>query len=277
MAGNSMDIYQYDDFRPYLLACFEARKAADPSFSHRKFAQAAGIRNSGYLLDVIKGKRSLSAKVLDKVIEIFAMKPLEAEFLGLLVEYGQAKNAEDRDALYRDILNRRNHSNFVRLNPAQTRYYEDTFYPLLVAAVEAMDFRGDYDALGAFLDPPVAAGKVKKGIRDLCEWGLIRQRANGRYDVLERFLEPPATMGGLVKRLNREWILQAPDALTRFTPKERHTSSIILSISEKAKDQIREEIEKFRRKVFDIAKHDVNAEQVMQFTLLYFPKSKVSK
>lgn len=272
-----MDIYQYDDFRIYLRDAFEARKKKDPSFSYRKFAQEAEIRNPGYLVDVIKGKRNLGGKVLAKVAGIFSIKPAEAEFLNLIVAYGQCKRPEEKQEFYRAIQIRRNHSSFARLNPAQARYFDDTLYLLLLHAVEAMDFRGDYEALGGFLEPSVAAGKVKKAIRELCEWGLVRQYSSGRYRAVNKFLEPPATMTGTVKRMNRDLILQAPEALTRFPADRRHISSVILDLSEKAARRVQDKLEEFRKEVFEIAKQDRDSSQVMQLTLIYFPKSKVRK
>lgn len=272
-----MDIYQYDDFRLYLRDAFESRKKAEPSFSYRKFAQEAGIRNPGYLLDVIKGKRSLGGKVLAKVAGIFSIKPAEAEFLNLIVAFGQCKSAEEKQEIYRAIQIRRNHSSFARLNPAQARYFDDTLYLVLLHAIEAMDFRGDYESLGGFLEPSVAAGKVKKAIRELCEWGLVRQYGSGRYRAVDKFLEPPPTMPGTVKRMNRDLILQAPEALTRFPADRRHISSVILDLSEKAARRVQDKLEEFRREVFEIAKQDGDSQQVMQMTLIFFPKSKVRK
>ncbi len=272
-----MDIYQYDDFRMFLRDCYEEKKRIDSSFSYRKFAQAAEIKNPGYLLDVIKGKRSLGERLLRKVVEIFGLKPAEGEFLALLTEYGQCRDAERRQSIYRDILNRRNHSNFVRLNPAQTRYFDDTLYPLLLAAVQAIDFRGDCDALSLFLDPPVPPGKVKKAIRDLCEWELLKQEGDGRYLPAEKFLEPPPTMGSLVRRMNREWIMQAPEALMRHSATNRHMSTVILSVSQAMRKRIQEKLERFRREIFDMVKSDGESEQVMQLSLLYFPKTRSTR
>jgi uncharacterized protein (TIGR02147 family) len=56
--GNARpNVYQYDDFRVFLRDAFEAKKVAEPGYSHRKFAAAAGIANPGYLLDVTLRKR----------------------------------------------------------------------------------------------------------------------------------------------------------------------------------------------------------------------------
>ncbi len=269
-----MDIFRYDDFRQFLRDCFERKKKEDSSFSHRQFALLAGIKNPGYLLDVIKGKRRLSERVLEEAIKIFAIKPSHADFFRALVAYGQARKPAERQALYKELLNRRAHSNFVRLNSAQVKYYEDTAYPLLIAAVETTDFRGDYEKLAAFLDPPMQTGKVKKCIRELCQWNMIRQRADGRYIIVERFLEPPKTLRGPVRRINGAWFDEAREALVRFGPDKRHVSTLLLSISEEARDQIMERIESFRRDILDIVNRDGDAQVVMQLSTAFFPKSK---
>ena len=269
-----MDIYQYDDFKLFLRDLYEREKSLDSGFSYRKFAHLAEIKNPGYLLDVIKGKRRLSENVMVKAIEIFKLKPLEEEFFRLLVKHAQCKKLDEKEVLLKQILNRRNHSNFVRLNPAQSKYYEDTNYALVIAAIEANDFRGEYKKLGSFLEPPLAEGKVKKYVRELCEWGFIKQNSEGRYSVIHRFLEPPETLGSAVKRMNKEWLLQAPHALFKMTPEERHISTVILTVSTETKKKIRDKIEAFRREVFDLVNEDKTPEEIMQLSMVYYPKSR---
>ncbi len=272
-----MDIYQYDDFRLFLKEAFDAKKSSEPSFTYRKFSAFAGVKNPGLLLDIIKGKRRLSSKVLKKSVDIFELKPLEAEFFELLVNFGQTRRADVRQSLYKEILNRRNHSNFVRLNPGQTRYYEDTNYALVVAAIEAAGFAGDYEALSSFLNPPLTAGKVKKYVRDLCDWGLVKQEADGKYIVVFNFLEPPSTLKLPVKNMNRDWIQQAGEALFNVPQEQRHISTAILTVSSQTREHIKDKIEQFRREVIELVKADTNPQDVMQFTMVYYPKSRIDK
>lgn len=272
------NVYRYDDFRLFLKDSFQHRKERDPDYSYRKFAREAGISNPGYLLDVIIGKRTLSDNASGKAAKAFGLAEAEAEFFKLLVDFGQSKKEAERQALYQDILFRRNRSRFARVSPQLVKYYQDYHYPLVRCALEAFDFRGDYEALGATFDPPIAPASLKRYVRDLCEWNLVTQGSDGRYAVTESFVEPPATMAAMVRRLNREWILQAAEAPFKFRPEDRHVSTLMLMVSETARKALREKIERFRQEVLDVVEKDAEpASGIMQLSIQYFPKTKRRK
>jgi uncharacterized protein (TIGR02147 family) len=277
-APTAPNVYRYDDFRLFLKDCFQFRKTEDPDYSYRRFAKEAGISNPGYLLDVIIGKRSLSANAADKAVKAFGLAEAEAEFFRLLVDFGQSKKEAERQEVYQEILFRRNRSRFARLSPHLVKYYQDYHYPLVRCALEAFDFRGDYDALGGIFDPPIAPATLKKVVRDLAEWKLVAQGPDGRYTVTESFVEPPATMAAMVRRLNREWILQAADAPFKFRAEDRHVSTLMLMVSETARRTLKERIERFRQEVLELVEKDLEpASGIMQLSIQYFPKTKRRK
>ncbi|HLP41051.1 MAG TPA: TIGR02147 family protein [Fibrobacteria bacterium] len=268
-------VYQYDDFRLFLKDSFQARKHADPKYSYRGFAREAGIANPGYLLDVIIGKRTLSRNAADKAARAFGLGEAETEFFHLLVEFGQSRKEGERQAVYQDILYRRNRSRFARMSPKLVKYYQDFHYPLVRCALEAFEFTGDYEALAGRFDPPLAPAALRKYVRDLCEWNLAAQGPDGVYRVTEQFVEPPPTMAAMVRRLNREWILQAADAPFKFRPEDRHVSTMMLMVSEPTRKALREKIERFRKEVLEMVDRDAEpASGIMQLSLQYFPKTK---
>jgi uncharacterized protein (TIGR02147 family) len=269
------DIYQYDDFRLYIKDCYQAKASSVPKYSYRKFAREAGFTNPGYINDVIKGRRKLSRDAVEKVIRIFDIPQKEVDFFKLLVQYGQVKKEMEKEKLYQQILFRRSRSSFTRLNPSLVKYYQDYRYPLVRSAIDVKDFRGDYDALARFLNPPLPTAMVKKIVRDLCEWGLVQQETSGRYRVTDKFVEPPATLGQLIRQLNREWINQGKEAISRFGPDERHVSAILLGISRDTHKKVQKKIENFREEIFDLIEMDNKPEVLMQLSLQYFPKSHV--
>jgi uncharacterized protein (TIGR02147 family) len=198
----------------------------------------------------------------------------ETDYFRLLVEYGQCKKPAKRQDLYEQMLFRRNRSSFVRLHPGVSKYYQDYHYPLIRAAIQVCDFRGDYEALARFLQPPIPLATVKKCVRDLCEWGLVEQGSDGRYRVAHQNQEPPPSLSDLVKRLNREWVVQAADALFAFNKQERHISSSLLTISEASFAEIMSRIEKFREEIFALAKKEEHPNRVMQFSIQFFPRTR---
>jgi uncharacterized protein (TIGR02147 family) len=269
------DIYSYDDFRVFLRERFDAEKAADAAFSHRKLAQAAGIANPGYLNDVIKGRKPLSRNAAERMARAFGMSAKEGEFLWLLAACGQARRDETREDLRRQIAFRRNRSHFVRTHPRMAKYYLDHHYALVRAAIEVTAFRGDYIELARFFEPPLPIAAVKKYVRDLCEWGLVAQGSDRVYRVTGTFVEPCPTLREQVRQTNRDWIVQALDVQQRFPPSERHISTALLTASAEAEKKVLAAIERFRSEVFDILKADqAQPERIVQLNVQFFPQSK---
>ena len=269
-----MDIYLFDNYRKVLEVAFREKKKQDSRFSYRKFAELAGIKNPGCLHDVIKGKRPLSERLTEKAIEIFEIKNAHADYFRLLVAYGNERDPVLRRALYREMERKRAYSRFFKLHGGQVRYYQDTVYPLLIAALEAHPIREEYEDLGRFLDPTLPAGRVEKCIGELCSWGLVRRDDDGILRVVHKFLKPPKTLRELVRGMNKMWLEQATEALDRIDPDDRHISTILLSVSDDARKRILDKLERFRSEIFEIAENDTDADSVMQLSLAYFPKSK---
>jgi uncharacterized protein (TIGR02147 family) len=270
----SIDIYSYDDFHMYLRDRFDERQARDPDYTYRKFAADAGFSNPGFLNDVIKDRRKLSKEAAGKMVAGFALSENEAVYFKLIVSYGQAKNDVERDDLFRQIVSRRNRSKFARLNPSLAKYYQDYRYPLVRCAIEACNFRGDYEALASFIDPPLPLPDVKKAVRDLCDWGLVTQDAHGRYAVTSKLVEPPETLLHLIREINGEWIRHAFSAQRRLPPSKRNISSILCSISDESYRSIQKKIEELRQSVFTIIEQDNNPERVVQLNIQLFPRSR---
>jgi uncharacterized protein (TIGR02147 family) len=273
-----MNIYEYDDFRIYLKDRYEDRCRQDPDYSYRRFAADAGITNPGFLNDVIKGRRKLSRDAIEKMVVAFTLSDIEAEFFRMLVAYRQAKDEALQQEIYKKILFRRNRSSFARLNPVLNKYYQDFRYPLIRAAIMATDFRGDYDMLGRFVIPAVPAVQVKRYVRDLCDWGMVRQEQDGRYVVTDRVVEPPEKLRDQVKQINREWIIQAIDPLMKLPPDKRHISSMLVSVSAETRKAILERIESFREELWKLVRNDpADADSIMLLNIQYVPKSKRSE
>jgi uncharacterized protein (TIGR02147 family) len=277
-----MDVYQYEDFRRFLEESFEEKRKAKPEpgegkYTHRRLASEAGFTNPGYFNDVIKGRRTLSDKATEKLAAVFGLKANEAEYFRLLVAYGQGKDGEERQELYKQMLFRRNRSSFVRLNPGNSKYYQDYHYPLVRSAIQVFDFRGNYEELAKFIRPSIPVATLKKCVRDLCEWGLLVQAADGRYKPAFKNQEPAPSMGDLVKRLNREWVVQAADALFAFPKEERYIYSALLTVGSKTFTEIQKRIDEFREEIIGLAKREEKPDRVMQFNIQHFPRSHVKE
>jgi uncharacterized protein (TIGR02147 family) len=273
----SIDIYQYEDFRKALADLWRAKCEVDPDLTHRAFAKAAGFSNPGFLGDVLRGRRKLSEEAVGKMVKGFALRGSDAEFFRLLVKHNQAKASEDREEYWRQILTRRSRSSFVKMNPALSRYYQDHRYPLVRAALQCLEWKGDGARLGAFVDPPLAPAVAAKLAQDLVEWGLVKVDAQGVHRVTDSFVEPPATMLEQVRQLNRTWISQGAEAIGRFQPSQRHVSTILLTVSESTRREVERRIEKLRQDVFELLRADQKPDRIHQLSIQFFPRSRAKE
>lgn len=272
-----MDIYAYDNYRVWLRAFWQERKLQNPRLTWRSASAQAGFSNPGFLNDVMAGRRHLSATAQTKIVQWCSLKDHETEFLSLLVAYDRAKSESKRQALYQRILFRRNRSNFMKVDPARSRYYQDFRYPLLRGALEAFPFRGNYAQLGEFLNPPLPPAQVRRLVRDLCAWGLVVQDRDGHYRVTDRFVEPSPHQGELIRRLNQTWIRQGIEALERIPPAKRHISTMLLNVSHETAHVLRQKVEAFREEIFALMRADNKPECVLQLSLLFFAHTRPSE
>lgn len=273
----SIDIYQYEDYRKALADLWRAKCAADPDLTYRAFAKSAGFSNPGFLGDVLRGRRKLSDEAISKMLKGFGIRGGDAEFFRLLVKHNQAKAPEDREDYWRQILTRRARSSFVKMNPALSRYYQDHRYPLVRAALQCMSWKGDGALLGAFIDPPLAPSIATRFAKDLVDWGLVKVDAEGTHSVTDTFVEPPATMHEQVRQLNRTWINQGAEAIGRFEPGQRHVSTILLTVSESTRREVERRIERLRQDVFELLRADRKADQILQLSIQFFPRSRAKE
>lgn len=269
-----MEVYYYEDYRLFLLDSFNEKKGQDPSFTHRKLADAGGITNPGFFNEVVKGRRNVTPDAAERLCKAFGLKENEAEYFKLLVLHNQATDPAEKEEYFRKLYFRRGRSSFARLHPAAIRYYQDSSYALVRAALQVLDFKGEYERLARFLRPQLPVALVKKCVRELCEWGLVKQGRDGRYVPTNAYLEPGPGMGEALKRLHREWIQQASDSLDIYSGKERHVSSALIGVSDRTYREILKRVEAFRHELLEAVKKDTGkGERLVQVNIQAFPKS----
>lgn len=81
-------------------------------------------------------------------------------------------------------------------------------------------------------------------------------------------------MGEALKRLHRDWIQQASASLDAYSGEERHVSSALIGVSEKAYREILRKVEAFRHELLEVVKKDTETRaRLVQVNIQAFPKS----
>lgn len=265
-------VYLFEDYRILLLQRFHWMQSQDPSFSQRKLARVAGFANPGFFNEVIRGRRKLSPRAIERMARGLALDSNEAEFLRHLVASIDGKTPGAREGARKRMADRRERFYFQRLRESQLKYYQDFNYPLVRACIEACDFRGDYRKLGDFLRPPMPADSLKGYVRDLCDMGLVAQDREGRYYVTHAYLEPPEGMKDALQLLHQAWMTQTMQLFPTVPPEERHVSSALMTVSEATYKTVLQHIERARMEILRMVREDKGVDRVMLLSIQALPR-----
>ncbi|RPI59951.1 MAG: TIGR02147 family protein, partial [Lysobacterales bacterium] len=65
----AVDVFAYRDYRAFLRAYYDRRKAEKSGFSHAEFSQRIGLRSPNYLKLVMDGARNLTSDLAVRFAE----------------------------------------------------------------------------------------------------------------------------------------------------------------------------------------------------------------
>lgn len=90
-------IYSYRNYREYLADFYADKKARNPLYSYKTFAETAGLNSANYLPLVIEGSRNLTVTNIHQFAMALKLRVDEIDFFEALVLCNQAKSSLEED------------------------------------------------------------------------------------------------------------------------------------------------------------------------------------
>lgn len=171
------NVFDHADFRRYLKVWFEAKKRANPRFSHRLFARQLGSSDPSALVNVIAGRRRLAEDRVDGFVEVLGLRDHEATYFRLLVLFGQAERPEERDRVWAEIANLRSRLQAPELDSRQFLYASNRLYPAVKALADCAGFRAEPAYVAAALE--VSVPEAEDALDTLFRLGFLVRDADG--------------------------------------------------------------------------------------------------
>lgn len=271
MEKPSVTIYAYTDFRLYLKEYYLRRKAADRRFSHRFIQEKVGAGSAGWFADILAGRISLTPTHMMRLARMMDLRPSEMDYLESLVNYAQAASPEEGDRHYRKILAVRE-TKLEVVGSERFEFYTQWWHSAIRELLFFYDFKGDYQALAAKLNPPIKTAQARKSIRLLEELGFIRKDAQSRFRPTEVALrKDPSSKSGHLQELLKTHSHLGTLALDRMEKDARDISALTLSLSRTGFEKARLEIRALRKRLLDLTEEDTQPEVVYQCNFQMFP------
>jgi uncharacterized protein (TIGR02147 family) len=283
VGGNFMDtIFNYQDYRKFLADYYEEKKVSAPNFSYQNFSRKAGFASKSFLFNVIKGEKTLSRASVVRLCGAMGLSKTEATYFETLVYFNQARNFTERNFYFEKLNAIRpvtmEASKARDLRQDQYEFYSQWYHVVVRSLIDLFPAVKDPKILAKMVNPPVSPKQIKKSIDLLLRLGLIHKRPGGAYAVNSKILSTGKELQGLALQQFHLTCMELAVSALRDLPREkRNISGLTLGISQKAYEQINNEIVAFQDKILAIAENDDDSDGVYQLNFHFFPVSKTMK
>jgi uncharacterized protein (TIGR02147 family) len=266
------NIFEFTDYRKYLKAYFDERKASDPKFSHRFLARRLDLSTSNFIMLVMQGKRNLNPHLCFKFSELIGHKPKEASYFENMVQFGNAKSGKEKDTYFNRMMVLRKNLKVARIEESQYEYYSNWYNPIVRELVTQPEFAGDIEELCKSVVPSITLAQARKSIELLLKLGLIREKGEGYEQAAELVATDPEVTSVAVRKFHREMGRLGVEALDRIPKGERNITSCTLALTEEQFEILKRRIEEMRNEAISLAEE--GGQRVYQLNLQLFPVSK---
>lgn len=268
-----MNLFNYSNYRHYLKDYYDYRKSINRYFSYRAFAQKAGYVSSGFYLDVVKGRKSLTPQMASKFIKALGLNNKETRYFSLMIDFTHAEAPDLKQKILDQMAQLLPHTGKI-LARTQQEYYSKWYYVAVREALSILDISENYQELSHFLSPHISVPQVKQSIQLLYRLGLI-EKINGYWRAVNRTLSSGSEIQRLqIRRFQKQMIEMSSLALDDIKADRRNISCTTMSISQKGFERIARKIDAFRKEIIDIVTSDEKESMVYEFNIQFFPLSK---
>lgn len=266
------DVFSFLDYRAFLRAHYDERKARRRGFSFRAFSRLAGLRSPNYLKLVMDGARNLTPAMAERFAKACGLTGEAARYFVDLVAFGQAKTALERNAAFERLASSRRSRKALRLELAHAAYHSTWYLPAIRELAARPDFRAKSEWIAPRLRPPVARADVDKALEILFDLGLLVRGKRGKVTQSEAIVTTGAETRGMhIANYHRMMLDRAKESLDTVPAAERDVSALTLCVGPEGLHAIKERIRRFRAELLELSALEQSPTEVVQINFQLFP------
>lgn len=247
--SSAPSVYEAEDYRAFLKAYYEYRKAQNPRFSFQVFSNQLGFRARSHLQLIISRDRNLGLDKLEHFAAVFPGDARGFQFFKKLVRFDQATSPAERAALAKEIRKEKAKRGLASLSLDLYELYSEWFHIPILFMAELPEFEPDAEWIRKQLLFPVSKREVSATMHKLREWGLWVEK-DGRVALAHARLETYAERDRARIRDHYRSILGLAQKATAFGFGERYVSGSLLVLGEADFAAMTDEIHRFKQNLF---------------------------
>jgi uncharacterized protein (TIGR02147 family) len=265
-------VTQFQDFRPFLTAAFQARKRKNPRFSLGAWAKLLGLRSSSTLIMILKGERNPGKELVEKLVADLRLGSYEADHFRCLVSLAKARNPDVRRLLLARLQTPSTRREYHHFSPAYLHVITGWLPMTLRELVNLPAFREDPEWIRAHLLFPATETEIRTALRALEDSGLLTRNAKRRLVNNTSMELTRAVPKEESNRLHDNWFRLCSDANHAIDPSRRAMMGITFSMRAENFPLLRQQLQDFLRDLPFI--DEPGADSIHHIQVGCFPVSK---
>lgn len=258
------------DYRAWLREWLGEQKASRPWISLRWLAHRIEMDPST-LAKVLQGDRHIGDASIPILCEVLKLDAKESAYFATLVEFSKAKTALKSKAAFERLMQLRRGLG-RQIGEDQAEFYESWHHAAVRLALTLHECRGDWEALGARLLPPLSGEDVEASIAVLDRLGMIALGEDGVWRPKDAFIHSgSAWKGPAVRHHQAQMLLLAADSLSTVPKEWRDVSTVTISIPQVMMPVFREKVAEFRSLLLSMTRELDHPDTIMQVCVALFP------
>jgi uncharacterized protein (TIGR02147 family) len=267
-------VFEYSDYRKFLLDFYREKKAGQKGFSHRYIAEKVGFKSGGHFSQILSGTANISITFIERLAEFLDLKKRESLYFQNMVLFNQARNLTDKKRFFEKMMSFKE-SQVRTVSGQEYEFYDKWYYTAIRELLSFYPFTGDYEELSRMLVPAISTAEARGAIELLDRLKLISRDEAGLYRPSEALVTTGYEAQSVcINNFVFNTLELAKRAIDEIDKKERSLSWVALSVSPSGYEAIVEELRQARRRIMDIAKNDAHPSRAYLFNFQMFPLSK---
>lgn len=267
------NIFTYFNYREFLEDFYNEQKLLIKAFSFQYFANKAGFKSKSFIKHVIDGKKNLTTDSIEKLNNVLKLKDKSFSYFADLVAFNQTASIQQRNFYFEKLSQYNKRSAARTVLNQQYDIYSKWYFNAIRELIITTDFNDDYERLGKMLKPAITATNARDAVKLLLRLGFIKKK-DARYVQCD----PVITTGDEVRSLaisnfHIQNLAMAASSIESVESCARDISCLVVGLSDDGFALVKSEIQKFRKKLLDIAAAETKINRVYHINFQAIPVS----
>lgn len=269
-----MNIFEYTNYRTYLVASIEEAKARNPRLTTSALAKKMGLKSNTSLIKILRGQRDPGPDVSRRLVHYFKMSEREMQYFEDLVSLQKAKKDPAKSYALMKKLKAKNRD-FRLLNEDEFSAISNWWFYAIRQMTRLKSFDEDPVAISKALRFHVPEKEIRRAISIMLDLGVLnRDLSTGKLNVSKHQLNTSDEITSEAIRRFHEGMIENARASIRSCPvSERLLVGFTLGLKNedipRAKNWLDQKLTEFENEF-----ESVHPDQVYQVQVQLFPLTK---